>query len=345
MAKLIVIDGPEKAGKTTFIQALVEAVESSGQRVIVKHWSMPDLKTFHSFVYRDWISEAFASVFYDVIIWDRSWVSEYVYPSLMPQFRSSKRVMWGDPWIGEWCFGRALKTYGLGVVLLGPSVEALERLRDATDHNCPVFAERELYQSYGETFNWVTLHNDHDQGQLQVTVGQVLDALRRLDNHPTWLRPPVYCGPPGAQVVFMGEALTTHQTPKTWLPFSSQYTMMLGREFGDYAFDFGWTNAMSLKYAAHASEVQKFFRGKLVVACGAYAQDYCDHNNLDSYHISHPAHGFRWGTRVEEYRAAIGLLKNELATRGVYRYEDQDSKEGRGKEADCPSPCSQGRGT
>lgn len=318
MAKLVVIDGPEKAGKTTLIANLMLLLRALGKRSTVKHWSTPNPKTFHSFIYRDWIAEAFDVSFYDVIIWDRSWVSEYVYPGLMPQLRSNKRVMWNDPWIGEWCFGRALSTYGMGLILLGPSERQLEELRDDTDHNCPVFAERERYEYYGNKFNWLTIANFHTTQSAQVIVDRIIEKLAALDSVPMWLRPPIYCGPVDAKVVFMGEVPSSQKTAKTWLPFTSKYTEMLGRELGDKAFDYGWTNARTLVNSAKSVsyvEIGKFFSDKLVVACGKFAADYCKMNGFDYYHISHPAFGFRWGQRVEEYKAAIQSLKNELAAR------------------------------
>lgn len=313
MARVIVIDGPEKAGKTTFIQALTENLRLQDCRVNVRHWSNPDLKTFHSFAYTGPLADDFLSTEYDVVIWDRSFVSEFVYPMVMPQFQSSRRVFWNDPWLPEWLYGRSLLNRGYRLILLGPSVDILMELRDDTDHQCSVEMERIGYQYYGQRFGWDTIENSHNQSAISILVRRVID---RIQKQQFLYNPQGYCGPADAKVVFMGEALSINSQRKgQWLPFSSPYTTRLGREFGDFALEFGWTNA---DYVEEILGNQAGFEEKLVVACGRVAENCCKKWGFDYLPIKHPASGFRWGSWSEDYMRSLEGLKLELQRRDLY---------------------------
>src|SRR3989304_2111146 len=103
---VIVFDGPEKAGKSTIIEALRQYAKSTKffDRVYVRHWGpvSPDDRVYAHELSQD------STCFNELVIWDRCWPSEYVYGNLLGRSRRGT----GDPWLLEWLHGRAVQSNG-----------------------------------------------------------------------------------------------------------------------------------------------------------------------------------------------------------------------------------------
>ena len=141
---VIMIDGPEKAGKST----LVEALHLRG--AYVRKWTGPAVPDD---------SEYFIPLQIDaksqrIVVWDRGWASEVVYGQLLEQ----PRRLAGDWQRAELLYGRLIE---VAVMLLGPNVETLKRLRDSTDLPIDPSAERRAFAHYGQLAGWIVLENEH----------------------------------------------------------------------------------------------------------------------------------------------------------------------------------------
>lgn len=331
MAKLLVVDGPEKAGKSTLISCVVSECAKRKLRCKVEHWQpVPN-----SFYYIPFIDQVFENKPDDfLVIWDRSWVSEYVYSRYFR--RDPLQHPFGqDPWLGEWSFGRALDTYGLKLILLGPSAEALQSKRDESDLKIPVAVEREYFKNYGARFYWHTTENPHNAEAADFAAEIIVDYIKTMRSP---VKPPYYAGPVNSKVVFLGEAKNRNAI-HSWLPFSSRYTTLLGREFGDDALRYGWTNVEYLcelnkkkvcdNPPTDQFDMAEFFKAKLVVACGQIARNYCNSMCLNYLGIDHPSSGFRWGSQLEKYRRQVDELKLELFRRKLYAGEEKEGRDER----------------
>ena len=104
---IFVFDGPEKAGKSTLIDAFVKQAYPSG-KFTLHRWGpvAPDDRVYAPVLRDDLVVKRSPA------IWDRSWVSEHVYASLLGRDRRLR----GDPWLGEWLHGRAVYTDGIGII-------------------------------------------------------------------------------------------------------------------------------------------------------------------------------------------------------------------------------------
>lgn len=276
---LIVLDGPEKAGKTTLVNHICEAY---GARQV--HWSYvkSDVE------YLAPLQEAVASD--DLVIWDRGWDSLHVYGSVLPKDieRRSHRLFI-DPWLGEWLYGRAVQTVGVRAILTSDPTYRRNR-RDDTDLPCDPVAEGQAYVQYARTFGWEVLYNTYTEDVMR-------EHAKTLVNHAynvvgqAQAKPPVYAGPPNAPVVVVGEEGNPDNPAKMrgcWLPFTSRLTTELGRALGPDAFQVGWTNLPN-------ASTDLLSGRRLVVACGEQVSRYLT-NKLDILHVKipHPAFTYRY---------------------------------------------------
>lgn len=274
---LIVVSGPEKAGKTTLCSVLRER---HGAEVV--HFgpvtsSYAFMGRLKDDVRRD-----------DLVVWDRSWVCDAVYSFYFDRPICPFRNDW---WLSHWTFGRAVQTAGTAVVLLGPSVKALREKRDATDLPIDPLEERLLYGKYADVNGILSNENKHDPGYAQ----QLADYLVERATDPWWpplprYVPPFYCGPRDARVVFVGDVRNALSlVPGVWLPFSTRSTTKYGRILDADAFRCGWTNT--------DGPLTPIDRADLVVACGATAQKFVkrfsDARNVLA--VPHPSWLYRWG--------------------------------------------------
>lgn len=158
----IVIDGPEKAGKSTLARAICLLVADRGGSVY-RHFSGSDPVT----------TEAIQAA-YDqldatpVLVWDRSWASGEVYQSLgVPQLPIA--VLAG----GE---GLAAPLRPLRVMLIGPDAETLAAKRTPDDLPIDPAVERRAFQQYARTHGWSTVANPHEPGMTEALAEYVLNG-------------------------------------------------------------------------------------------------------------------------------------------------------------------------
>jgi len=299
---LIVLDGPEKAGKTTIAQAIVA---KHGGRI--RHWGKiePDDR-----VYADDLMDDCQRVMLhnETIVWDRSWAAEHVYGKMLNRDRRLSH----DAWLGEWLHGRAVQTVGVRCMVIGPSVDVLRRLR--TDDDLPVDPreERDRFFMYGRYFNWLIVSNHYPGGSVERMAEHIWSVA--ADNHAiAGGTPPRYCGMNKAPVVFIGDQSGERgHYPGGWLPL----TQSPGIEFGrmvPYSLQAGYayTGAVLPQSLRHA---------QTLVALGERAARWAKHHvagpNQKIIRIAHPAFAFRYQTRgANKARAKILQALAQLSPR------------------------------
>lgn len=281
---LIVISGPEKAGKTTLINETIASLERGGEVTFARRWK----KIRHHTDYLAPLIEDMERVADgEWVFWDRSWICEAVYSNILGRDGELGR----DWWLGEWLYGRAVRTVGTEVVLLPEHIESLDRLRDETDLPIDPALEFAKYWEYAAKFRIPMLRNSYSLGGLRSNVREI--AWMASQAAPTCgPMPPHYCGPVNAPVVVVGERRNERsREPGAWLPFTSGYTTTLGRVLGPQAMKVGWTNAEDLCSAPIHPRAAIVAAGKVAVKA---VRDFGIHESR-ILEIPHPAYLYRWG--------------------------------------------------
>lgn len=288
---IILIDGPEKTGKSTLIAELAKVLNAT-----VRHWGPvdPDDRVYTPMLKSDSQSNKW-------FIWDRGWPSEHVYGKLLHR----DRRLVDDPFLGEWLHGRAVQTAGLRVILLPSSVEMLRKLRNSTDLKVDPTDEYEAFYRYGHTYGYTMLCNYYNESSLEDNIDSIVSRLGTAGI----VTPPFYAGPVNARVVFVGEKRNVDARvipPGSWLPFSSRLTSELGRRMGPNALKCGWTNVGDVS--------PEFLANRYVVACGEVAADWLRHTGNVRLVIPHPAWLYRYNTLTTQQKR--DLVDNLLSTLG-----------------------------
>lgn len=302
---VVIIEGPEKAGKSTLINALIQALTERDVPAERVHWGpiSPDDRVY---------TEPLRKHCQDlgkVWIWDRGWPSEHVYGKLLGR----DRRLSNDSWLGEWLHGRAVQVAGARIILTGPDGDTLAALRDTTDLKVYPHQERSAYISYAAKFGWTMIENTHTQRSLDWSIDVILAELFSKENYSCkqW-SPPNFAGPPDAKIAVVGEKLSDPDGAGGWLPFTSYSTTQFGREFGDDAFKVLWTNAATC-------DPQLLRNKETIIACGNIASDWCRReikggSNQRIISIPHPSYLYRFSDdkarqQLEYVRQAIQSLK------------------------------------
>lgn len=272
---IILIDGPEKAGKTTLIAELKR--RTGGQ---VRHWGIIESDTEYL--------EALKSDTADstVWLWDRGWPSEHVYSKLL----NRGRRLGDDPWLGEWLYGRAIiGSGGVRVIMLPVRSGDLYVRRTSDDLPVNPMLEIAAYKEYAERFEYLTLYNDYDHKSITRNADHILEYLE--DHSVSHFSFPEYCGPSNPEVIVIGDTASTGSNMSGgWLPFTSHLTTQFGRLFGPRAITcMGWTNIGGMnKILLHYYPV---------IACGKAAQDWVTGGTPVVLSVPHPAWLYRYNTR------------------------------------------------
>jgi hypothetical protein len=298
--RLVIVDGPEKSGKTT----LVSELRNLG--AFVSHWGPVGSDAEYATSIRGSVerrkdkSNPFLGPD-DVVVWDRGWASESVYSTLLGRGRR----LGSDPWLGEWLYGRA---FCKRVMLLGPDPEALKRLRTPDDLPVDPHTERGAFAAYGIQWGWDCIINSHRIGAARTLAGHIMDEVRHMPVVPD---PPAYCGPRNPRVVVVGEVRSTDPNPPegSYLPWTSRYTTEMGRALGVQGLRVGWTNAYD-----EPTDVVR--RAELVVAVGKVAHDWC-YEALVGWpvkllRVAHPAWLYRWGKAKPQVEETEHFLRQVL---------------------------------
>lgn len=147
---IFIIDGPEKAGKTTLISALSglgHGDKPEGSKMKVRKWGPVDS-----------VLEYFGPIVEDykfvqqggIVFWDRSWASESVYNALVRQRdtdQESLRYLETGPW----------SKYLIKIMVVSTTSALRQRRaahRDPEDHEIDPERERAGFLKYAQTFNW-----------------------------------------------------------------------------------------------------------------------------------------------------------------------------------------------
>jgi hypothetical protein len=291
---ILLIDGPEKTGKTTIIRRVRTDLEVLGYNVRVRRWGpvYPDDRVYSPDLKTD------AESPWNVTIWDRGWPSEHVYGKLLQR----DRRLAGDPWLGEWLHRRVLFGRGSSVILLPADKSVLAPRRDATDLAVNIDAEVTEYEQYANRFGWTIYRTEptleNTEALSAAIVGRILSGNYNSSNEPATVVGPAHNNNPFVAVI--GDRSSDNPgLPGAWTPFSSQFTTEFGRLFGDAALGICWMNAANynLNFAR---------RAKIVVACGEFAVDslradgIVSNDRRDIIRVKHPACVYRWGLDPEK---------------------------------------------
>lgn len=250
---IIIIDGPEKVGKSTVIGEMEYLLNSMGRKVIKRHWGRVDPDDR---VYTEALAEDAEYDWGTVVIWDRSWVSEHVYGLLLGRDRRLAE----DPWLGEWLHGRSTPYK----VILTEKVKVLERRRDDTDLPVSPKDEIAVFTRYAsELHGWRAMSNSLKP---RVTAANIVGGVVTHEGFRTRAKvptAPTYVGPTAPVVVFVADGLpdANEDPSRCWLPFSSEASTNVGRLMGSAALACGWT-------VPHDKTVGLIKSAKVVVAAG-----------------------------------------------------------------------------
>lgn len=143
---VVIIVGPEKAGKTTLCNELVKQAYKFGMhetdyqhRSGSQPFSQADAYTIMHHSRRD-----------QLMVYDRAWPCAVVYGGL--GFKQLHSAMGAE---AEKTVGPFIRRgQGETIVLLGPSADILESKRTADDLPVTPAIERAAYQAYGEKYGW-----------------------------------------------------------------------------------------------------------------------------------------------------------------------------------------------
>lgn len=281
---IIILDGPEKAGKSTIAKAIIDTY---GGRI--RHWGHvePDDRR-----YAEPLAEDCASG--DTVVWDRSWAAEHVYGRLL----NRDRRLAHDPWLGEWLYGRAVMAIGIRVMVLGPSVESAVALRDSTDLPVDPREERMAFFNYAQHFGWMSLMQLHTADGLVRAARTIRDAAaENIENASRDLGrlayPPGYAGPNVPSIIFVGdERNEAEKFPGAWLPFTTPSTIAFARMVPE-SLKAGWATTAAIP-------PQRLRRARTIVACGTKAHSWVkyhvDGGGPRVIHLPHPTYALRVDT-------------------------------------------------
>lgn len=249
---LIVIDGPEKAGKTTLVTALASDLRRLGHLVTVHKqgpWEPND-----AFIAPRVKSHAHDSVIH---IWDRAWASEEVYATLLNRRRRAN----GNPFLMEWLHGRATPHK---FILLPTDIEYNARLRDDTDLPVNPGAEYSEFAKYRD-YGYKILYNSYTAEDILSNISTVYASM---DRKSSMYAPISYVyGSPEAKIVFVAPRNEGCKFDR-WMPLSYNAAYeMFSEVLGTAAFKCAYM-------FAHVGNPALLADARLVTAIGKEAADW-----------------------------------------------------------------------
>lgn len=226
---IIVIDGPNKSGKTTLIEGVKSRLIADGKKVQVRHWGplKTDDREYTESLIADYASD-------EIVIWDRSWVCEYVYGTMLGR----DRRLVHSPWLGEFLHTRGVRQNGAGFIVM-PALAGLNIGKlDKTDgeFSADPYKERELFNWYAQEFNWHTLFNNYEQECMDGMINLVISAIE----HPQWINSK------SNVAIITGEE---EYIPGGWLAGSSEAGIKLAAKLSYGALMADWLPAKTLTAA------------------------------------------------------------------------------------------------
>lgn len=292
---LLAVDGPEKAGKTTFIQHVIdEWTRPHGWHVVHVRCRRP--KPFAADAYLDMLKLATRAD--TLVILDRTWASEVVYTRLLDRETAGYAPLTAEE--AEWQLGRAVPQLGAAVMLFDAPARLAAR-RDGTDLAVDPLEEHAAFVEYGRTHGWML----EDAGQWADVEGRRQRLAARVmlrviaRSHDLWTAPDphVLAGSGRGGVVVMGQEHGPWKSaPKlSWLPLCGYGTRWLQEVVPPPYHDFLWTNADAYRQDQRVREA--VHDCAVAVALGKVAAR--DLRELgfpgEVVEAPHPAAARRWG--------------------------------------------------
>lgn len=169
---IVIFEGPEKAGKTTTIAALAELLRSRRYMVRTRKFSGP-MKSYAQYFMPLLEDQADPSV---VSLWDRGWVSEYVYST----FFVRNSPLRDAPNRTESLFTYIVDRYGLKYMVLPADPAELYKRRTADDLPIDPGIEYKMFFEYAARFGWMIVETAYNPVNLADNARGVLIDIERL---------------------------------------------------------------------------------------------------------------------------------------------------------------------
>ena len=200
----IIIEGPEKAGKSTLVEEILTGFEPELSRRIhcVGRDSSNGFGYLHDF-FRGLDSA-------EIQVWDRAWIGEFVYGKLL----GDARLFAHDPFAAEWFYGRVMNGRGGKFVLIPEDIRELAKRRDESDLDVDPIQEAKYFKLYAMKWGYEFLFNDYDAASLMTNA---VRARKSAFVNVHSVRSTNYVGALRPTVTFVGD--TFQEFPFVHRPF------------------------------------------------------------------------------------------------------------------------------
>lgn len=239
---LFVVSGPEKAGKTTLLNAVEAEWTARGLTVAKRrNWNGAgrdpddprDVRNLRALMQ----DLPLAKEADQLVMWDRSWICETIYGTLLGRFSD----LADTHLLGEWLYGRAVQALGLSVILLPEKYQQAASRRTPDDLEVHPALEYHAYSNYANEHGVLKIENNYDELSLMFNTTIIVDSLLEARFRPT---PPGYAGPKDAKVIVVAESFEANPFLGEWLPLSHRHGIELAKELGpEIALQLGWATA------------------------------------------------------------------------------------------------------
>lgn len=253
---IIMIEGPEKAGKTTLVEAILDGFDED--RSERHHCYGKDSADGIGYL-RPFIKHLDSSF---VSVWDRAWIGEIVYGRLLSDGRWFAR----DEFMCEWIYGRLLNGRGGKFVLLPEDCDELRARRDESDLEVDPIAESRIFKTHANRYDYEVLTNLYDEESLRENTLKARKSIF-VDTHK--IPSTEYVGPLKPVLTFVGD--TQQEWSVDHRPFNNTIAAEYFRPFGYKAINlFGYSSVDG--YAKNFEKYPKLF--KQTIAVGPRAKHY-----------------------------------------------------------------------
>ena len=205
---MIMIEGPNKVGKSTLRKDLLEILGFHGY---FEKCNWPGATVKHQEYFADRMTSGIETSKSAVAVWDRAWPSNFIYRQLLPDrpeaYPLESAVM------AEIDFGLPMQTIGNGIIL--NRSEPFER--DTEDPEVPFEKEVELYLEYGKRFpHWKIIDISNYSRSDIYGLAKLLayTALKRLSESDKQLWPPRITGNLQSELLIVGPGLYNEDKSK-----------------------------------------------------------------------------------------------------------------------------------
>lgn len=218
---IIGLDGTEKAGKTSLLEYISDGFANGYVEILKKNFR--DRNDGLGYV-RDFVSGLLDGS--SPHLWDRTWISEFVYGNLLNQ----NRWFAIDSFAAEFLYHRALHGNGECLVMLPSDLEKNKLLRDEDDIDVDPFTEMVVFQGYANYWNYPIIYNEYTDKSREIAANRInKNILVGTDE----INPKHYLGTRKPKAVFVGDF--RQQFASTQLPFMHTGIIPYFRHLGKVA--------------------------------------------------------------------------------------------------------------